>query len=231
METSAQNKEDLVLVQYFQKRGGVFVDVGAHDGIQFSNTYLLEKELGWSGICIEPHPDSYQKLTRNRPKSYCHNLASVNSGHGMIDLFVPNGTVVLGSTCPDRDGIGRILGIQPGNVQCKVFRVNSEPLSDTLTCSGFANMDTYDLLSVDTEWTELDVLKSAQLEKYIPEVIVVEANDRSRADEIKQYLTAHGYWLCGFVGGINYFFVNRRSSVERMERAISDVASGNCSNV
>jgi hypothetical protein len=31
------------------KRGGVFVDVGASDGVTGSNSYLLEKCLGWTG--------------------------------------------------------------------------------------------------------------------------------------------------------------------------------------
>src|SRR5258706_11369284 len=41
------------------KRGGVFVDVGAYDGVALSNTYYFEKELGWQGICIEPNPMAF----------------------------------------------------------------------------------------------------------------------------------------------------------------------------
>jgi FkbM family methyltransferase len=231
VKTSAQNKEDLVLIQYFQKRDGVFVDVGAHDGIQFSNTHLLEKDFGWTGVCVEPHPDSFRKLKRNRPMSMCHNLASVNKEHGTVNLFVPNGTEVLGSTKPDRDGIGRILGIQAANVRCKTFRVKGERLAATLERSGFESGDRYDLLSVDTEWTELEVLKSARLDKYYPDVIVVEANDNAKADEIKHYLDQCGYYFCGFVGGINYFFVNDQSTIDKMGKAISYVASGNCPNL
>lgn len=44
---------------------GIFVDVGAYDGIQTSNTYLLE-QLGWNGICIEAHPHYYSELQKNR---------------------------------------------------------------------------------------------------------------------------------------------------------------------
>jgi hypothetical protein len=89
----------------------------------------------------------------------------------------------------------------------------------------------YDLLSIDTEWTELDVLKSARLDLYRPKVIVVEANDSKFANEIKEYLTGYDYHLCGFVGGINYFYVNDKSNIERMSEAIAYVASGGCPNV
>lgn len=47
------------------QKKGVFIDVGANDGITFSNTYALE-QIGWTGICIEPHPDIFLKLRGNR---------------------------------------------------------------------------------------------------------------------------------------------------------------------
>ena len=56
------------------KRNGFFVDIGANDGITGSNTYFFEKELSWKGVCIEPQPDIFNKLAKNR-KSECHNCA------------------------------------------------------------------------------------------------------------------------------------------------------------
>jgi hypothetical protein len=47
-------------------KGGYFVDLAAGDGIFLSNTYVLEKDLGWSGICIEPNTESFKKLKLNR---------------------------------------------------------------------------------------------------------------------------------------------------------------------
>ncbi|MGA7325327.1 MAG: FkbM family methyltransferase [Rhodomicrobium sp.] len=44
------------------KRNGVFVDIGAHDGVSFSNSYFLENNLGWTGIAVEPIPRAIQKL-------------------------------------------------------------------------------------------------------------------------------------------------------------------------
>ena len=47
MEYKSQHKQDEFIVNYFkEKRNGVFVDIGAHDGITLSNTYILEKEYG-----------------------------------------------------------------------------------------------------------------------------------------------------------------------------------------
>ncbi|KAB7507993.1 hypothetical protein Anas_00609, partial [Armadillidium nasatum] len=41
---------------------GTFIEAGAYDGETFSNTLNLEKELGWSGLLIEPNPLEYQLL-------------------------------------------------------------------------------------------------------------------------------------------------------------------------
>jgi hypothetical protein len=48
------------------KKDGIFVDIGAHDGISYSNTYFFEKHLEWQGICIEPLPKVFEDLTTNR---------------------------------------------------------------------------------------------------------------------------------------------------------------------
>ena len=48
------------------KTGGYFVDLVATDGVAINNTLLLESELNWDGICIEPNPKYYDKLKKNR---------------------------------------------------------------------------------------------------------------------------------------------------------------------
>lgn len=50
------------------KREGYFVEVGAADGLEHSNTYLLEKEFGWSGLLAEPSLLQRDALERNRGK-------------------------------------------------------------------------------------------------------------------------------------------------------------------
>jgi len=43
-------------------KNGYFVELAAGDGVFLSNTYILEKEFGWNGICIEPNTNSFNKL-------------------------------------------------------------------------------------------------------------------------------------------------------------------------
>ena len=46
---------------------GVFVEAGAADGVTGSNTLWLERERAWTGVCVEPHPETFQHLRRLRP--------------------------------------------------------------------------------------------------------------------------------------------------------------------
>ena len=63
----SQLGQDILVDEYFGgKRGGVFVDIGAYDGVTFSNTLMLERERGWTGVCIEPLPDVFAELRQNR---------------------------------------------------------------------------------------------------------------------------------------------------------------------
>ena len=55
-----------------KKRESIFIEVGAYDGVKLSNTYFFKKELGWSGICVEPVHSLFQKLELNR-KCVCFN--------------------------------------------------------------------------------------------------------------------------------------------------------------
>ena len=66
MYYSQSNQDKFIDNLFKQKKNGVFLDIGAHDGISFSNTYFFEKNRNWEGICIEPIPEVYKKLDENR---------------------------------------------------------------------------------------------------------------------------------------------------------------------
>lgn len=58
----SQNNEQQVIVSYFERMStGNFLDIGAYDGVTFSNTRYLA-ELGWTGVLVEPSPDSFRNL-------------------------------------------------------------------------------------------------------------------------------------------------------------------------
>src|SRR6185369_33711 len=62
----SQFGEDITLVRLLPEPTGFYVDVGAHHPQRYSNTYLLHKR-GWSGINIDPNPDTIELFNRARP--------------------------------------------------------------------------------------------------------------------------------------------------------------------
>ena len=60
-----------VLKVYNNKLNGFFVEIGASNGVGYSNTFLLETKYNWKGICVEPLPYLFAELCKNRPNSIC----------------------------------------------------------------------------------------------------------------------------------------------------------------
>lgn len=56
-------------------RGGFFVELGALNGLEKSNSFAFEAALGWTGLLIEPGPRNFASLLRNRPRSVLVNAA------------------------------------------------------------------------------------------------------------------------------------------------------------
>jgi hypothetical protein len=77
MQSFSQHGQDAFVYETFFKSKdgqGYFVDVGAYDGVTFSNSLFFERHLGWSGICIEPLPAAFEKLRGSRT-AVCLNCA------------------------------------------------------------------------------------------------------------------------------------------------------------
>lgn len=88
----SQDNQDKFLEENVFKgyKNGVFVDVGAHDGVSLNNTLYFEKNHNWSGINIEPIKTVYDKLIDNRPK--CNNLnVAVCNNDGTTEFICNTG--------------------------------------------------------------------------------------------------------------------------------------------
>ena len=65
--SNSQNLQDLFFIwELNKKKNGFFVEIGACDGVLFSNTLLLERNYGWNGILVEPARCWHEKLRNNR---------------------------------------------------------------------------------------------------------------------------------------------------------------------
>lgn len=60
----SQNNEQEVILDYFKNQPeGTFLSIGENDGETLSNVRALALN-GWSGVCVEPAPDPFQKLEK-----------------------------------------------------------------------------------------------------------------------------------------------------------------------
>lgn len=184
--SKAQNRQDIfALATSGMKRDGFFVDFGATNGFDLSNSFLLENSFGWSGILAEPAKCWHTDLIRNR--SCAIDTRCVWNVSGAKISFTETEVAELStlSTYLTVDGNNRTLG------KNDVYDVETVTLNDLLAQhSAPAKID---LLSLDTEGTELDILNSFDFEKYSIHMIVCEHNFTNAREEIHRLLTAKGF--------------------------------------
>ena len=69
ISTSQLFQDLFVLFILNQKSNGTFLEFGATNGVGLSNSFMLEKEFGWTGVLAEPSPQWHTKLFENRPNA------------------------------------------------------------------------------------------------------------------------------------------------------------------
>lgn len=175
-----QQGEDKILYELFKDQAeGFYVDVGASDGITFSNTYVFEK-MGWDGVCIEPHPEEFVRLRLNRPNSLClHAMAGEKIGYGWL--------------LPGNGGTNRrVVDADPMTVPVAIATLNF-----VLELLGRSQVD---FVSVDAEFTDEKVIEGFNLDLYRPRVVVVEQDNAYIDHRFAQagYLKARRHYFNSF---------------------------------
>lgn len=172
------------------KSGGIFVDIGAHDGKSSSNTYFFEKNFLWKGICIEPIPQVFKALRSNR-KCICIQGA-IGEKEEVKDFLRIHGPVEMLSGLMDKydprhiERIHEELKIRGGHYE--ILKVQTYNINMILAQN---NLFSIDFLSLDTEGGELDILKSIDFDRFHIHVITVE--NIYNTNDISEFLTSKGY--------------------------------------
>ena len=176
---SSQIGQDLLLDRHIfaGKRDGVFVDVGAHDGVTFSNSAFFERERGWTGLCIEPNPFVFERLVKAR--ALCANVAvGPTPGTFQFRRIEGYGEMLSGleSAYGDRDRRRIARDVEAHGGSWELIDVPTQRLDTLLRES---SLDSIDLLSIDVEGGELGVLASINLQEFNVGAVVLENNFRS----------------------------------------------------
>ena len=192
MQSFSQLGQDLAVLKYYNnKRNGYFVEAGASDGLDLSNTYLLEKEFGRSGICVEPIPEIFKRLVVNRPNSKCFQIPLFSEAEKDVVFSIAGYTLVSGIT----DFIGDKWKERIGSGK-KDITTKTDTLMNILDKANAPKFIEY--LSLDTEGTEFEILKNFDFSKYKFGLVDIEHNNiEPTRTHIRELLLKNGYTYIG----------------------------------
>ena len=184
----SQLGQDLwVLERSGYKRGGFFVEFGATDGIVLSNSFLLEREFGWHGICAEPNPAMFEKLKRNRKcivSDACIGAVTGSQVNFIIaDVYGGIERFAFEDSHAEKREAYRSAG--------EVMQMSTISLDDLLTKLGAPQQ--IDYLSIDTEGSEFEILAPLSFDKWSIRLITVEHNFTDKREAIRALLEGYGY--------------------------------------
>jgi len=162
----SQNAEEAIILHYFAGQTGVFLDLGAYDGVHISNTRALA-ERGWAGFAVEPSPVHFERLEKN-----CRGFpiqlfnVAIDKEDGFVIFYdSPDG---LSGTLISRD-TGKwceLASYVPVEVTC----VTIAKLLSLINC------EKIDMISCDIEGLDLTAMAELPFEKLGTRLVVVEWN-------------------------------------------------------
>ena len=203
IKSKSQLGQDIFVNAHTNKsNNNFFVEFGATNGIIHSNTYILEKELNWNGILVEPASIWHKELTKNRNCIIDKRCIYPKTGEEMEFLIVKNEN--------NSDYIYNGIDPEPGLSSLKEYANNGDWASEvrlknskteiveTITLNDLLDFynapNEINYLSIDSEGSELDILKSFNFSKRKIQIISVEHNYHPiNREEIHNILCKEGY--------------------------------------
>jgi FkbM family methyltransferase len=179
----ALNELDRQIEPFLDFDRGTFIEAGANDGLQQSNTLYFERYRQWTGLLVEPIPDLATRCRRNRPRCRVENVALAPHGHPQTHLamrFCGLMSVVKGGMKSFREELEHVQAgsacqrLQPYDVTVPVAT-----LSDLWDRH---QLEEVDLLSLDVEGYELQALQGLDFDRHRPGWMLIEARYREDID-------------------------------------------------
>jgi FkbM family methyltransferase len=185
-KSHSQIKQDIfILSQTGFKRHGFFVEFGATDGIFLSNTYLLEREFGWTGILAEPATRWHRALHENRQCFIDTKCVWRDTGGILPFNEVEDGELSTISQYSDGDVH------KEARKRGKIYDVETISLLDLL--NKYNAPKNIDFLSIDTEGSEFEILSTFDFDQYSFSFIVCEHGFTESRPKVQALLKSRGY--------------------------------------
>ena len=192
---SGHGQENWVIEEVFNhKKGGYFVDLAAADGLMQSNTYRLETEFAWQGICIEANPFTFEKLKKNRNCILIKECIDATNREVQFVAMGLIGGILADDTRVNFEDKNRKEIMKQALKDGLIIIVYTKTLEQVLDEAQAPSI--IDYLSLDVEGAELRVLKYFPFEKYVFLTMSIE----KPGEELHAILLNNGYIFIKRVG-------------------------------
>lgn len=194
--SKAQLFQDLfALYIHRMKTHGTFLEFGATNGVELSNSLMLENEFDWTGVLAEPSPQWHPDLENNRPNAVVLDSCIFTETGEKLDFFVSNAGML--STLDEfRESDALTM---PGNTKARNeagYHCEVETIALNDVMERFFSGKSVDYMSVDTEGSEFAILQRFNFKKYAPKVVTVEHNFSQSQKKLDTLFRENGYIRC-----------------------------------
>jgi FkbM family methyltransferase len=185
-DRNSESIEEWVIRDVFRdRRGGVFLDVGAAHYQEHNNTYFLETSRGWSGVAIDAIPSYAEGYRLMRPRTRFFSFFVSDRSDDVVEFYELQRNNAASSG--DRRFVERYHE-QP--VQRRVQTITLDRLLDRV---GIGHVD---FVSVDIELAEPKAMAGFDIRKFAPALVCIEAHPEVR-QALLDYFTRNGYVVLG----------------------------------
>lgn len=179
-------QDAFILYVLNSKTGGYFCDFGATNGVDLSNSHILETHFNWQGICAEPARNWHQALKENRPNAHIETHC----------VWTETGVTLTFSESRHKE-LSTLTNFTSSDSYARKRQNSHEYDVTTISLDDMLEKHkapkNFDYLSMDTEGSELAILQSFNLKKWMPKVLTIEHNYMPNRTAILDLMTAAGY--------------------------------------
>lgn len=202
--SKSQFGEDAFLWKYFGDIcDGSYIELGALDGVTYSNSHIFSKALGWSGVLIEASPINAAKLIQNRPNDICVNAA----------VCKMTGTVHY----VEGDAVGGIWEFMADSFRSTWHKGKSIVDTSEVPCMPLSEIvrnhteqEFFDFLSLDVEGGEFSVIQTIRSLEFGMIIVEADGHDVRKNSMVETFLSRKGYIRIHETLGINQIYINPR---------------------
>ena len=198
---SELNQDIFVLDRLNFKKNGYFIDLGAADGVELSNTYLLEKKFNWRGVLCDAN-SFYEKNLKQQRSQPIENrvIYDKNTKVKFSEIMFPMLSSISSFASSDKHKKMRKKYLVKNKVK--------ETISVKTFLKKYKCPRTIDYLSIDTEGSEYRILKAFDFKKYKVNVITVEHNYTINKYKIEKLLISQNFKLVDISSKQEGWYIN-----------------------